>query len=144
MDGGDGPILVNMNPMEAHVVEPLVRGLRRGRESMVKDPKRPPPKPLRGPGHAWVELRGWPVKGSLEIKEYPDATPATCEATIKVEVATGQIVTVVRRQSDGDRQELERQCQEIFDAGDVVLSGPLLLMEDETLVVATRWEPVKE
>ena len=40
--------------------------------------------------------------------------------------------------------ELERQCQEIFDAGDVLISGALALMEDATLVAVGRWEPVKE
>ena len=31
-----------------------------------------------------------------------------------------------------------------FDAGDVVISGPLVLMEDGAMVVATTWEPVKK
>ena len=99
-------------------------------------------RPLPSPGHAWMEFRGWPVSGSLEIKEYPDETPASCEATLKVELSTGQVVTVLRHRRDGDRQELERQCQGVFDAGDVVVRGPLLLMEDETLVVVTTWEPI--
>ena len=46
-----------------------------------------------------------------------------------------------------DRIEIEHQCQEIFGqeifaAGDFVVSGPLLLLEDGPLVIATKWEPV--
>lgn len=140
MDGDDGPFLVALGQREAVVVEPMIRLLAKGWENMVRNPKEVPPQRLREPGHAWVELRGWPVKESLEIREYAGEPPVIHGATLKVELATGVKVTVVREHRD--RAELERQCQEIFDAGDVVLSGPMVLMEDEALVVATRWEPV--
>jgi len=109
--------------------------------NLDKEPPSTPARPLREPGHAW-ELRGWPVAGSLEIKEikeYAGQTPVTYEANLQVELATGYKVTVLK--NHGDRPELERQCQQIFDAGDVVISGPLVIMKDQVLLVPNRWEP---
>ena len=39
-----------------------------------------------------------------------------------------------------DRAELERKYQEIFDVGDVVVSGRLLLKEYVAMALAARWE----
>ena len=98
------------------------------------------PKRMRSPGTAWVEVRGRPIAGSLEIRGCNGMTPVTYEATFQVEVATGARVGLMLDYDD--RAELERQCQVIFAAGDVVVSGGLVLLEDGPLVIGTKWEPV--
>ena len=98
------------------------------------------PKRLRPSGTAWMELRGRPVDGSLEIPAYNGMTLVTYGATFQVEVATGARVEPMLDHCA--RAALERQCQEIFATGDIVASGGLVLREDGPLLFATTCEPV--
>ena len=146
----DGPVLVDLDELEAAVVSPLIRKMQTWTngpsdaapgDTVVPEKKLQRVQHVRQSGTAQAELRGCPVPGSLEIQDYTGMTPVSYGATMRVESAGGSC-TVMR--DHGDRAELERECQEIFDAGDVVVSGPLVFLKDGPLIVATTWEPVKD
>ena len=93
-------------------------------------------------GTPWVELRGKPIRESLEFLESEGSKPEAYAATLKVNTprsAEFRLLCV-----HPDQCELESQCQRIIATGDVVVSGPLLHQEEMHVVIVTGWSQITD